>query len=210
MRSSDAGELSKCLPYAVLTGLSIFAGIAVAIHFLQPDFHPATATLSMYVLGRFGWLVSAGFSILAVSLLLLSAGLYRHFQRSRLSGLPHILFFVVTAGVFLVAIFPTDLPGQNWSVAGTLHQAGAYLIFYLFPFMAYGFARNFENSPLWQAIYLPAFLIFVGYTGLLIAALTLLEIFGVNIHLGVIQRILIGFILAWMYLITGRLLHIIS
>ena len=90
---------------------------------------PSWRFLSEYALGRAGWLMTAAFVALAVSLLAAVVALARAVRTwSGRVGL--VLLVIAAVGVLLAAVFPTDpitVPVGAQTTAGRLHNLGASL-----------------------------------------------------------------------------------
>ena len=73
-RSIDnGGHYTQQLATLALVGLIFFAVATLVSLLLKPDLHPATNFLSEHALGEYGFVMTAGFAILGVSILLLTS-----------------------------------------------------------------------------------------------------------------------------------------
>jgi hypothetical membrane protein len=151
------------LALAAATGPVVYMVLIVALHVLRPDYDPARRFLSEYSVGPFGFLGTASFGILAISLLLVSLGL-RLTVRPSLALTCSGLLFVVTAAAFLTsAVFPTDLQPAGGgrptpTRSGTIHDLAALVVFAslvpAFLILPFGFKRD----PNWRSLLVPSLL----------------------------------------------------
>jgi len=191
-----------------LLGLILFTLIAILVQTLRPDMDPLEATLSMYAVGPYGWLLTAGFVFMALAVVSLALGIRRALYTGARTDTGILLLLLLALGVFVVAIFPTDLPGAPHTTAGILHNFGAYLVFYSFPFTAFSLSRIFGKDRRWRPIYRASWFLFLIYTAVLIITLLIFEGFHATGYFGAFQRFLILVILVYLYLATDRLLRI--
>ncbi|WP_057938559.1 DUF998 domain-containing protein [Algoriphagus resistens] len=135
-----------------------FIGILLIHHIVNPDINPGWQPISMYALGKLGWLMNIAFILLGVSFLALGIYLFKNVQTSgaKIGG----IFLVIAAiGNFLAGIFNTDpvdtLPEQM-TTSGSIHAGAAGLlaffiiatIFISFQFLKRGNLKPFKVSVL--------------------------------------------------------------
>ena len=106
-----------------------FALLLGTLHVVQPELDPTWRFLSEYALGRAGWMMTAAFVALAVSLLGAVVALARQ-VRTWPGRIGLALLVIAAAGLVLAAVFPTDpitVPVEAQTTAGRLHNLGASL-----------------------------------------------------------------------------------
>jgi len=131
--------------------LYAFAALAL-LHFLRPDYVPRTHMISDYAVGHFGWLMQTVFVAMSLGYVCLAVGLNRSGLRSLFARLAMLLLVVVSIGLIVSAIFPTDLEESTVSTrAGDIHTVsflinvgGSILVAMLLP-VAYG------KHPAWRS-----------------------------------------------------------
>ena len=149
--------------------LYAFAALAL-LHFLRPDYTPRSHMISDYAVGHFGWLMQSVFVAMSLGYLSLAIGLHRSGLRSLVARLAISLLVVVSIGLIVSAIFPTDLEestvntrtGNIHTVSFLINVGGSILVALLLP-VAYwkhpGWRSFRVESVLWAALILIAFVI---------------------------------------------------
>ena len=123
--------------------LSIAAVVAyqillAALLFIRSDLDPSWQTISVYAIGRHGWIMSLAFLFSAVSYGALFVALRSQIRGvSGRIGLSLLLICTIgTAGAGLFVTDPIATPQNALSTAGTLHAIGASSALLLLPFAA--------------------------------------------------------------------------
>lgn len=211
-RMTDSRDYSVARKFAwfALSGFTLFTVSAVLIQVVRPDLDPLEATLSMYMIGPHGWLLTLGFVGLALGVVSLTLGIRRTLYTWAPNETGILLLLLLALGVFIVAVFPTDLPGAKHTAAGRLHNLGAYVVFFSFPFVALSLSRVFGKDRRWRPVYRSSWTLFLIYTALLIITLLIFEGFHATGYFGAFQRCLILLILLWFFIVIGRLLKMTS
>lgn len=107
-----------------------FIGILLIHHIVNPDINPSWQPISMYALGKLGWLMNIAFVFLGVSFLALGIYIYKNVKTSgaKIGG---VLMIIAAIGNFLAGIFNTDpidsLPEQM-TTSGSIHAGAAGLL----------------------------------------------------------------------------------
>jgi len=203
--STDYADARRFAWFA-LFGFLLFTLFAILIQVLRPAVDPLEATLSMYAVGPYGWLLTLGFLCLALAVVALALGIRRTLYTGARNETGILLLLLLALGVSIVATFPTDIPGANHTAAGWLHNVGAYLVFFSFPFVALSLSRVFGKDRRWRPVYRSSWILFLVYSALLIITLLIFEGFYATGYFGAFQRCLILLILIWFFVATGRLL----
>ena len=183
-----------------LTGGIIFAFTSIIIHPLRNDLSLRTHTISQYVIGKRGWIVTLGLYAMAVAEIALSIGIMYIKQTSTST----ILLLFAGLGILIAAIFPVD-SGDNKTVAGKLHNFGAIIQFLLFPIAILLVNKNFSSPWFYYCTVL------IGITtAILFIVLAYLFIYErvsgkENPNFGIIEKVDIAFIIAWV-IITSKVL----
>ena len=123
--------------------LSIAAVVAyqivlAALLFIRSDLDPSWQTISVYAIGRHGWIMSLAFLLSAVSYGALFVALRSQIRGvSGKLGLGLLLICTIgTAGAGLFVTDPIETPQNALSIAGTLHTICASSALLLLPFAA--------------------------------------------------------------------------
>ncbi len=186
------------------TAIGVCASIAVA-DLVNPQYQPISETVSRYVNGNAGWLISA--AILGMGLAsALVHGLLRRVPGHRWGKW---LLALWTAGVLVAGVFPADPPGQ-WSRPSTsemTHGMAAWLAFASFPVAAVLLSRPLAarwvkgRQWLWGA----AISSVLGTVALAVFLADVMDgpslgIGAVPTLLGLVERLLIAVNLLWLAL----------
>jgi hypothetical protein len=122
MNSSHAAHAEASFARLAVICFSGFAlGIAL-MHGLRPDFAPASHMISDYAVGPWGGVMTAAFTSAGVGCLLLAMGMAQGRPASVWGWLMAVLFAIVAAGLFVTAVFPTDLPAAPRTRSGEIHE----------------------------------------------------------------------------------------
>jgi hypothetical protein len=115
--SSGAGLATVALACLVYSALAL-----VSLHLLRPDYAPASNFISNYAVGRHGWIMTTWFLAQSACQLLLAVALARTGLRSAPARIAQFLMVVVSIGLVVSAIFPTDVPGAPLTRHGDIHE----------------------------------------------------------------------------------------
>lgn len=129
-----------------------FIGILLIHHIVNPDINPSWQPISMYALGKLGWLMNIAFIFLGVSLLALGIYIFKNVKTSgaKIGG---VLMIIAAIGNFLAGIFNTDpidtLPEQM-TTSGSIHAGAAgLLVFFIIAtiFISFQFLNQENLKP---------------------------------------------------------------
>lgn len=125
---ADAGWLAA----AAIAGIVTFVGLVAVLHFVDPDRDPISITVSEYVLGPHGWLLTFAASAFGLGVLALTAAIAAILPSSR----PRVgltLLGVAGLGMVVVGAFPTDPVDPTHprfvTTAGSIHAVAGILAF---------------------------------------------------------------------------------
>src|SRR5437016_880574 len=96
--------LTKCLAFASLVCFLTFTALVIALHILRPQENPLSHTVSEYVAGPDGFLMTIAFFLRALGAICLVVGLGMTRSSRSWAGLIVLALFAVCC--LLVAIFP--------------------------------------------------------------------------------------------------------
>jgi hypothetical protein len=158
--------------------------------------------MSELVLGRFGWVQTVAFIIAGIGTLALAYAL-RHLTAGTWgSRVGSLLVGVYGVGAILVAIFPTDRIDSPADVAsqsttGLIHVTISLVSFVCMIVAMFIFTRTFALEPRWRVltpwiVLLPA------------SALSLLFVQSEGPWVGIMQRLMVGVIAAWIIVVAIR------
>src|SRR5436190_15512791 len=117
------------MTYSLLAARAVIGAAALAVtalatlHILKPDVHPSRNMISLYALGRHGWVMALCFAAFATATACLFAALVAHV--SSLLGSIGLAFLLLAAvGLAMAARFPMDpvsTPPAQMSFSGKMH-----------------------------------------------------------------------------------------
>ena len=206
MAIENAGKAPRSAP-AVFASLAmacfVYAAVALlTLHFLRPDYAPASNFISNYAVGRYGWVMTSWFLAMSCGLLMLAAALYTDGLRSVIALLAIFLLVVAAIGLVVSAIYPTDAPGAPSTPTGAIHDmsflvnVGSLLIATILLSVSFGM------HPAWRSYRRTAWILTsLILAGFVIQFLTLHK----GMPYGLANRFFVVVLLAWLFALSFRL-----
>jgi hypothetical protein len=117
------------MTYSLLAARGVIGTVALAVtalatlHILKPEVHPSRNMISLYALGRYGWIMALCFAAFAAATACLFAALIAHVS-SLLGGVGLTFLLLASVGLAIAARFPMDpvsMPPAQRSFSGTMH-----------------------------------------------------------------------------------------
>ena len=185
---------------AVIAGMTVpaaFYAIIIVLGQVTPGYDPVSRFASELSLGRYGAVMIAGFIATGLAELALGLSLRPVLGPRRPGRIAAAMIAVAGLGFLVAGIFVTDPGGQVHTIHGALHFAAAIVLFFAaVPAAALAMARRYRHQRG-----------FAAYSALTGAATPVLFIATVaSGHLlGVMERIVIGVVLAWLTAVAIRL-----
>jgi hypothetical protein len=188
---------AKSIALISFCGCTLFVLIVCLLHFLRPDKNRLSCFVSEYAVGNYGWLMSIAFYTLAIAAAVLLIGLL---QDCKASATGCITLGILSVGILLAGIFPTDLPGEPPTPRGLVHGFAALIALLNFGISMIAWGIVFKRNESWKSFAKPS--IFFG-----VVSLVLLIIFvGSPISFrGLTQRILLVWDISWLLLVSWKL-----
>jgi MFS family permease len=195
--------LSRRFAEVALACFGYFIVVLVLLHGLRPDYTPVDHMISDYAVGRLGWVMTTAFVALAVGCLMLGLGMAAAGPKSLPGRAAVLLLWVVTLGLLVTAIFPTDLETAATTTTGNIHTASFLVNVFSLILCALLFAVSFHQSEDWR-----------GYRWIGLAlAIALLAAFVaqfLTLHrgapYGLTNRLFVAVLMVW-FLATARQLR---
>lgn len=181
----------------------VYAAVALGtLHFLRPDYAPATNFISNYAVGRHGWIMTTWFLAMSCGLLALAAGLHGGGLRSVTARLGMFLLMVAAIGLVVSALFPTDIPGAPSTRSGAIHDQSFLVnvgsIFIASILLSASFGTNAAWRTFRPTAWMLSGLIFAGFV---IQFLTLHK----GMPYGLANRFFVLVLFAWLFAVAFRL-----
>jgi len=185
------------LALAGILGPPFFVLVFLILGLVKPGYDPVTRFVSEGSIGDLGWVQIANFLILGPALLIFAVGLRLGFG-DRLSGqIGSALIAVAGIGIVFAGVFVADPGTQVATTHGGLHIVASLVTFLCLALACFFFARRFWND-------LPFAIYSIG-SGLIIPiGFSQAGTMGGR-WTGIIQRVVIIVVWAWMAVLAIRL-----
>lgn len=183
-----------------LCGTILFLAIVILLHVIRPDKNPMSCFVSEYAVGDFSWLMTTAFLSLATGVSLLLLALTRNVKASKTSVITLGIFCV---GAFLLAIFPTDIPGDSPTSTGLIHGLSALVALLNLGIAMISWGFVFRRNKEWNSMAKLSW--FFGAVSL---ALFIIFFMNPPAFRGLMQRILLLWNISWILLINRKLLSL--
>ena len=197
---------------------SFLAGVAIAsqvILFATAWFLPVVSEFSLtadniseLVLGRYGFMQTSAFLLAGLGTVGLAFSIRSLTAGAGGSSIGSLLIGIYGAGALLVALFPTDridTQADVWaqSTIGTIHVITALVSFLCAVIGMFVLTRTFSRHPQWRSL-TPWSVLFPT------VALALILVQQQGPLVGLLQRLLVGVISAWLILAAFRVRSIVA
>ena len=178
----------------------------VVLHFLRPEYTPINHAVSNYAVGPNGYLMTAAFYVLALSVFALALGLFRSIALTNLSRVAVLLLYLASIGMVVMGIYPGDVHALHppATITGVIHWTAAGISFLSIMTAAFLLSSSFRTDERWQAFQRPCFELALAMVG----ALLLYGVLALVGWRGIGQRIYIAVCLLWLLVLAGWLLLI--
>ena len=190
----------RTLGTIALAAVAAFLGVATAMHVVRADLDGARAPLSLYLLGPQGLWLKGAYVGLAGALPLLGLGARSALQPAARSAAPVLLFALAGVGLVVTALAHTDLVHRAATFEGWVHQVAAQTTFLCVTTAMILHSLRLRLDPAWRARFPLAL-------GLALAAFAWLWVHALwrEPPRGLMQKSVIGLILAWLALVAAWL-----
>ncbi len=194
------------LALIAMGGIVYFVVAVVVLHFLRPEYNPINHAVSNYAVGSYGYLMTAAFYVLALSVYALALGLTRSIALTNLSRVAVLLLYLASIGMVVMGIYPGDVHALHppATITGVIHWTAAGISFLSIMTAAFLLSSSFRTDERWQAFQRPCFELALAMVG----ALLLYGVLALVGWIGIGQRIYIAVCLLWLLVLAGWLLLI--
>ena len=180
-----------------LSGNALYIIAVLLLHFLRKDLYVVEHFVSEYALGNYGWILTIALFSLAIGQLSLLVGLTANIKLSITSL---VTFSMWCLCIFLVAIFPTNLPGATPTTANNIHNLSAFIAFTNLPVAMITWGSDFKKDTNWKKLTKTSWTF-----GTLSFSLLIALILSPILFIGVTQRILTALDLSWLIIVARQL-----
>ena len=188
------------LALLAIVGIADFLLNLTVLHFLRPDVNPVLEPVSNYVVGPYGFLVTAADIGSSFAALTLMFGLYLGIAPPGRSYVGLFLLGVYSVSELLAGFFPIDVGGEA-TMVGTIHNIVGNISFFGFPIAAILLSLGMGRDERWRSFQRPTLALSFA-----VVSTVILTIVGSNIGLfGLTQRLANFTVLLWILLVGLRL-----
>ncbi len=183
----------RILDIGAVAGPLVFLATAVFLEFAQPSFSPVRDTISSLVYGRFGWIQTAAFVVLGLTMIGMSIRAGTIMARRHTARLGQAMLSLIGSAFVALAIFPTSSPLHQLGIDHEIHQQIVRVMSALFPLAC--MLVSYSVLPRYPTVR--------GYTmATAVVAMALIPVGAVAVltdapWLGAIERIILGNGLIW-------------
>lgn len=175
----------------------LFFVVMIVLGQVTPHYDALSRFGSELSLGRYGWIMIANFVILGISILGLGGVLWRRLGTERAGRLGARMVGFAGVAFLIAGVFVTDLHGTVKTWHGALHFTAAVIIFFIaVPIGAFMLSRRLRCVR-WLSRY-------CAFTAIATPVLFIATVVA-GPYLGLMERIVIGVILAWFSVLAGAL-----
>jgi uncharacterized protein DUF998 len=182
-------------------GIVYFIVAVVVLHFLRSEYNPINHAVSNYAVGPYGYLMTAAFYVLALSVFALALGLFFSVALKKLSRVAILLLCLASSGIVVIGVFPGDAHALHppATITGVIHWAAAGLSFLCIMIAAFLLSRSFKTDERFQRFQRLCFILALAMVG----ALLLYGILALVGWIGIGQRIYLAVCLLWLLVLAG-------
>jgi hypothetical membrane protein len=187
-----SARLASIRQRAVFACAAYYAIVLTALHILEPSFDPRFRFMSEYALGRYGWLMTTTFFVLALATFMVAAGI-RDLQPSTWTARTGFgLLAVAALFIALAGVFKDSIP----------HLLASAVVFPSLVMAVLLLSWSFRQAAGWEAIYRATLVIALG---MLAAFLSMVADIGMP---GLQQRAFIFLLLVWLSIVIHRSIRV--
>src|SRR6266571_6668011 len=172
------------LALIAIGGIVYFIVAVVWLHFLRPEYNPINHAVSNYAVGPYGYLMTAAFYVLALSVFALALGLFRCIALTNLSRVAILLLCLASSEMVVIGVFPGDVHALHppATITGVIHWTAAGVSFLSIMIASFLLSSSFKSDERWQVFRRPCFILALAMVGalLLYGILALVGWFGIG------------------------------
>jgi hypothetical protein len=193
----------ETLAVIAITGVVISTVLAVALHLLRQDLDPVSRYESEYAVGPYGLLMTAVFVARGAAGLALAWALYMGLVGDWRSVLGTVLLGLFGVGMWVLAVFPTDVRGALDTTVGAVHNWVALGAFVSVTAATLVLSSAFGSDPRWASFAPVSWVVAVLVLGsfLLFYVGPWVGVHGIS---GLTERVFIGLVMLWVLLVAIR------
>ena len=215
----NARDNSMTMARIAIVAIISYQVLLILLIFLRPDLDPTWHSISEWAIGKYGWLMTAGFLISGLSYALLCI-VIRKEVRGKIGQAGVLLFLVCVLGTCGVGFFTTD-PIQmigHPTTRGMLHIICGTTALALFPFAALMLTLNIaKRNQTWvsvkRTLSFTAFIPLAGFLGFVIYTLVYVApkgpgAYGPGVNIGLPPRVAFLSYMVWVVMMGTSYIRI--
>lgn len=148
--SGQARKANMAAATLATAGFTYAILVVAALPFLRPEYDASVNWISDYAVGRLGWLQTSVFIGTGFGVLALLVGLVRMGPATWIARTGVVFLSVLVPGLWVAALFQTDLPGHRMTQHGLIHNMDALANFLCGLIAALFLAASFGDDPRWR------------------------------------------------------------
>ena len=209
-QSSTRARWAVALSTLTIVGIVAYVALVVTAQLLPPHYNAVRTAESDLAVGPYGWLMTVAFVLRGVLSLSLVAALVLATRRGLRLRAGLVLLGLWGAAAFLLAAFPTDLPGDPRTVHGAVHAAVALVAFLAVAIGELLVSRRLARVERWRSFGRSTGRLAVATLVVCVLALVALGAAaasdsGPAAIAGLAERAFLAMALLWMLLVAARL-----
>lgn len=154
---------------AAISGPGLFLIIMTIVESLQPGYDRLQQTVSMLVLGPYGWLQTVVFFVFGFLLTVFAIRLYFAIRKTRILKIGIACLILIGFSFILISIFPTQSPGTAPTLSSLIHGYAASSIAGIFPLACFLIAPSLRADSRWKGWFV--YTIATGLLAIIVAIL---------------------------------------
>jgi hypothetical protein len=189
------------LALIAIGGIVYFFGAVVVLHFFRPDYNPNNHAVSNYAVGPYGYLMTAAFYVLALSVFAVALGLIGIIALTNLSRIAILFLCLASIGMVVMGIFPGDVHALHppATITGVIHWTAAGISFLSIMIAAFLLSSSFKSDERLHVFQRICFILALAMVG----ALLLYGVLALVGWIGIGQRIYLAVCLLWLLVLAG-------
>jgi len=195
-----------------IASMGLFLLILLGLHFLKPEYDPVWRFISEYALGKYGWLMSLDFFLVALSSFCFMIAAWDE-TRSITGRIGQVLLGISALGMAVAAMFTTDpitTPAVEMTHSGKMHALGGQLNLTPLAVLFLSFSINKRKG--WKQVRLPlgitAILTLIATIGFAASVAAARGEFGPGTYAGLFGRLLMVGFGAWIIIAGVHMLRL--
>lgn len=187
-----SARLASMRQRVVLACAAYYVIVLTALHILEPSFDPRFRFMSEYALGRYGWLMTTTFFVLALATFVVAAAIRDLHQSTWIARTGFGLLAVAAPFISLAGVFKDSIP----------HLLASAVVFPSLVIAVLLLSWSFRQAAGWQEIYRATLVIALG---MLAAFVSMVAEIGMP---GLQQRVFILLLLVWLSIVAHRSIRV--